>query len=239
MKLRLLSIGTNAKTVKSDKTSNFLTAILYLAPADIVAGINVCPMAETAGCKAGCLYSAGRGAFSNVKNARIKKTEFFRDNQLLFIDTLKSDIKKGINKSNKLGKKLAVRLNGTSDIPFENLPGSNGKTILEDFQDIQFYDYTKLPGRKVPANYDLTVSYSAANPAYAAKVLKTDKNIAVVFRDKNLPAEYLGREVINGDITDLRFVDKKGVIVGLYAKGDAKKDNSGFVQENIILRSAA
>lgn len=239
MKLRLLSIGSNAKTVKSDKLGKYITAIMYLAPADIVAGVNLCAMAETAKCKQPCLYSSGRGAFSNVQAARIRKTEFFRDNQKLFIDTLKDDIKKAATYAEKKGKKLAVRLNGTSDIPFENLPGSNGKTIMEDFQQIQFYDYTKLPGRKVPANYDLTVSYSAANPAYAAKVLKTDKNIAVVFRDKNLPETYLGREVIDGDITDLRFLDKKGVIVGLYAKGNAKKDYSGFVQENIILRSAA
>lgn len=239
MKLQLLSIGTNAKTVKGDKLGEYITAIMYLAPADIVKGVNLCPMAEKAKCKKACLYSSGRGKFSNVQAARIRKTEFFRDNQKIFIDTLKDDIQKAANYAAKKGKKLAIRLNGTSDIAWENLPGSNGKTILQDYQEIQFYDYTKLPGRNVPDNYHLTVSYSAANPAYADKVAKTEKNIAVVFRDKNLPKTYLGREVIDGDTTDLRFLDNPGVIVGLYAKGNAKKDYSGFVQENIIIRSAA
>jgi hypothetical protein len=130
MKLRLLSIGTNAKTVKSDKLGKYITAIMYLAPADIVEGINLCPMAETAKCKKACLYSAGRGKFNNVQAARIRKTEFFRDNQKLFIDTLKEDIQKAATYAEKKGKKLAVRLNGTSDIAWENLLGSNGKTIL-------------------------------------------------------------------------------------------------------------
>jgi hypothetical protein len=89
----------------------------------------------------------------------------------------------------------------------------------------------------MPENYHLTVSYSEANQAYAEKVKQTRHNIAVVFRDKQLPAEYLGRKVINGDKTDLRFLDPSGVVVGLYAKGPAKKDYSGFViDSNIIAR---
>ena len=58
-------------------------------------------------------------------------------------------------------------------------------------------------------------------------------NVAVVFRDK-IPKSYKGYEVIDGDDSDLRFLDKfksweTGGIVGLKAKGPAKKDKSGFV----------
>lgn len=227
--MKLLTIGTNAKTIKSDKASDYLTAILYLAPADTVAGINVCPMAVIAGCREACLYTAGRGAFNSVQQARIKKTMMFRDNRDGFMRTLIADIEEAIRKADKLGKRLAVRLNGTSDIAWENIR-IDGDTLFEVFPDVQFYDYTKLPGRKVPSNYHLTVSYSNANTAYAEKVQTSAKNWAVVFSDKDrIPSEFNGRKVIDGDATDLRFLDPAGVVVGLYAKGQAKKDNTGFV----------
>jgi hypothetical protein len=235
--MEYLAIGNNAKTIKSDNGCEYLTAIMYLAPADTVDGINVCPMAHKAKCKDPCLYKAGRGAFNNVQRARIKKTEAFRDDPVSFVDQLADDINKAIKKAKKLGVRLSVRLNGTSDIAWENYKGSNGLTLMEMFPDVQFYDYTKLPGRKVPSNYHLTVSYSGANVKYADKVAKTDHNIAVVFRDSALPDYFLGRRVINGDRDDLRFLDDTGVIVGLYAKGKAKQDNSGFVVDtNIIAR---
>jgi hypothetical protein len=147
------------------------------------------------------------------------------------------DVSLAQKKAVKMGVKLAVRPNGTSDIAWENMRGSNGLTLMEQFSDVQFYDYTKLPNRKTPSNYHLTVSYSEANNAYSDKVKRTEHNIAVVFRSKELPAEFLGRRVINGDKTDLRFLDESGVVVGLYAKGTAKKDYSGFViDSNIIAR---
>jgi len=142
------------------------------------------------------------------------------------------DIAEGVRKASKLGKQLAVRLNGTSDIAWENVTGSDGHTLMESFPAVQFYDYTKLPSRKVPSNYHLTVSYSAANSKYADKVIASDKNAAVVFRTPSLPATFRGRPVINGDTTDLRFLDVSGVVVGLYAKGKAKNDRTGFVVEN-------
>ena len=230
--MKLLSIGTNAKTVKSDKAGQYLTAILYLAPADTVQGINLCPMAEIAGCKSACLYKAGRGAFNNVQQARIRKTQFFRDNRDGFMRILIEDIEKAERKASKAGKKLAVRLNGTSDIAWENIR-VDGDTIFELFPDVQFYDYTKLPGRKVPGNYHLTTSYSEANLQYAVKALKSRHNIAVVFRTPQFPAIFHGKTVIDGDETDLRFLDPEHVIVGLYAKGPAKKDTSGFVIDTV------
>jgi hypothetical protein len=228
--MKYLSIGNNAKTIKSDNGGEYLTAILYLAPANIVSGINVCPMAIKAKCIKACLYSAGRGRFSNVQNARIKKTEAFRDNPVSFVNQLAVDIIAALKKARKLGVKLAVRLNGTSDIAWENQKNLTGHSLMELFPEVQFYDYTKLPNRKVPANYSLTVSYSGADKAYADKASKTDKNLAVVFDGKDLPETFLGRKVIDGDKSDLRFLDPAGVVVGLYAKGNAKNDRSGFVQ---------
>lgn len=238
MAMQLLAIGNNAKTIKSDKGGEYLTAIMYLSPADSVKGINVCAMAKLAACINGCLHYAGRAQiFPAIHAARIRKTEFLRDDPIGFVDQMARDIRFALKKAIKMGVKLAVRPNGTSDIPWENMRGSNGLTLMEMFPDVQFYDYTKLPNRKMPANYHLTVSYSEANQAYAEKVKQTRHNIAVVFRTKELPAEYLGRKVINGDKTDLRFLDESGVVVGLYAKGTAKKDYSGFViDSNIIAR---
>jgi hypothetical protein len=236
--MKYLAIGNNAKTVKSDKGGEYLTAIMYMAPADTVEGINVCAMAELAGCKEPCLFTAGRGVMRPVKSARIKKTEAFRDDPIAFVDQLALDIKEGVKKATKLGVKLAVRLNGTSDIAWENQVGSDGLSLMEKFPEVQFYDYSKLPGRKVPSNYHLTVSYSAVNEKFAAKVLKSAHNIAVVFRDK-LPKEYFGRVVIDGDKDDLRFLDPRNVVVGLKAKGPAKKDKSGFVVDPNIIAIAA
>lgn len=236
--MELFAIGNNAKTIKSDKGGEYLTAIMYLSPADSVKGINLCAMAKLAGCINGCLHHAGRAQiFPAIHAARIRKTEFLRDDPLKFVDRMALDISLAQKKATRMGVKLAVRPNGTSDIPWENMQASNGETLLDMFPDVQFYDYTKLPNRKTPSNYHLTVSYSQANQAYADKVKQTRHNIAVVFRTKELPLEYLGRPVINGDKTDLRFLDPSGVVVGLYAKGTAKKDYSGFViDSNIIVR---
>lgn len=227
--MKYLAIGTNAKTVKGDG-SDYVTAILYLAPADTVTGINLCPTAMLAGCKKACLYTAGRGAFSNVQAARIRKTIAFRDDPVAFVDQLKLDISSALRKAVKRGQRLAVRLNGTSDVAWENMPGSDGVTLMSAFKEIQFYDYTKLPGRNAPSNYHLTVSYSEANLAYASKVARTRHNIAVVFRGvTSIPATFLGRKVVDGDKNDLRFLDSPDVVVALYAKGPARRDRTGFV----------
>jgi hypothetical protein len=220
----LLAFGTDAKTVKGE-AEGVMTGILYLLPDD-----KLCPMAANAGCREGCLVSAGRGAFNSVKQGRKRKTDLFYADPVAFVDYLAHEIRLAIKRADKAGMALAIRLNGTSDIPFENYKGSNGLSLMDIFPTVQFYDYTKLPTRKVPANYHLTVSYSGANVKYAEKVQKTAHNIAVVFRDRDsIPTHYLGRRVINGDKTDLRFTDDSGIVVALYAKGAAKKDRSGFV----------
>jgi hypothetical protein len=246
----LIRSGNNAKTVKGD--DEFETAIMYLAPFNL-AGANVCPMAEQAGCVAGCLNTAGRGKFSNVQIARINKTKRYLASRTAFMAELVADLERFVSYCQRKGVKPAVRLNGTSDIQWEVAHYANrGEirgSVFELFPEIQFYDYTKVykrAYRDLPSNYSLTLSYSEANPRYAdaiiAAVKDTGASVAVVYRTKELRDSLIGlsdhmegherfmnRVVFDGDKTDLRFTDPKGVIVGLYAKGSAKTDTSGFV----------
>ena len=227
MKLTLLSVGTDAKTVKGEKFG-YLTGIMYLAPANEAGFGNLCPNAS-AGCLVSCLFTAGRGAMSNVKQARIRKTRLFFSDKAKFIDTLIEDISSLIKSGVKESKKVCVRLNGTSDVPWERLG------IFDKFPEIQFYDYTKSASRavdfalgKLPKNYHLTFSRSEENEASALNVLANGGNVAAVFGGK-LPATWKGYKVIDGDESDLRFNDGKNVVVGLKAKGKGKKDSTGFV----------
>jgi hypothetical protein len=223
--MKYLSIGNNAKTLKSDGSGKgYMTAIMYMKPNE-----TICPMSTRAQCLTPCLNTAGRGAMSNVQSARERKTEAYLADPVAFVDQLALDIHKGIKKAQKAGVELVVRLNGTSDIPWENVKGSSGETLMELFPETQFYDYTKLPNRKVPSNYHLTVSYSGANEHYATKALSTKHNVAVVFSGPAFPTHWNNRPVINGDNDDLRFLDPQGVVVALVAKGKARKDTSGFV----------
>jgi hypothetical protein len=225
----------NAKTIKGEDLG-YTTGILYLAPSD-VSGFNTCPKASE-GCKKACLFTAGRGKFNNVYTARVNKTlRFFKDRSN-FVNELKKDIESARKKADKNKMKLCIRLNGTSDISWEKLTD-----VIQSFPDIQFYDYTKIKTRVLNntlKNYHLTFSCSESNWNECIEVLNQGHNVAIVFDSK--PKTYQGFKVIDGDSHDLRFLDTKGVIVGLTAKGDAKKDTSGFVHranENIELKQVA
>ena len=234
--MKLLGIGNNAKTVKSDKGGEYLTGIMYLDPRNT----KVCPYQDIAKCKVGCLNTAGRAGIikkgeesNNILRARARKTDLFFEDRAEFMRLIVKDIEALIRKADRLGVKPCVRLNGTSDIQFETIKLDNGSTIFEEFPSVQFYDYTKIPTRKVKhiKNYHLTWSYSEANKKYAdywRTALDKGMNVATVFR-KDLPESYKNVKVVSGDMNDLRFTDPVGVIVGLKAKGKARKDTSGFV----------
>ena len=235
----LLSINADAKTSKGEKLG-FLTGILYLAPYKTIPLYNTCSMASIAGCDIACLYSAGRGAYSSVQKARINKTEWYYQDNHSFMMQLIKNIKTLINKANKQGLIPLIRLNGTSDIKWENIGFTYNEkhydNIMQLFPTVQFYDYTKIINRdNLPVNYDLTFSYSG-KPAflkYVNQAINKGMRIAVVFKDKyKLPTDYMGLTVVNGDNSDIRHIDPHGVIVALYAKGKAKQDTSGFVVHN-------
>lgn len=224
--MQLLAKGsTNAKTAKNELP----TYIMYLAPFTTAGHANVCTEA-TDGCTQACLFTAGMGAFSNVMNARIAKTEFYFTKRNEFCNQLYSELGRISSK----GIKSAVRLNGTSDLDFVGiLKNRIGLDILK-LPNLHFYDYTKHLGKALKyknlPNYTVTFSRSETNEQECLQALSQGINVAVVFdHRKPLPATYLGYPVIDGDAADDLMLTHKGVILGLKAKGKAKKDTTGFV----------
>ena len=224
---KLLSTA-NPKIQKGTKLG-YLSFILHLAPSTL-SGKNTCPKA-TPGCIAACLNTAGRGGMFKrgettnvIQKARIRKTEYFYNDRAGFMKDLYADIWKGIRLANKLGLTPVFRLNGTSDLSWEKYEMTEGKNVFDVFAGIQFYDYTKVLGRKVKhiENYHLTFSKADGNDSDVAEALMQGMSVVAVY-DK------IPEGVPSADETDLRFLDPKGIMLGLKAKGRAKKDYSGFV----------
>lgn len=225
--------------VTTDEKLGYMTGILYMMPND-----SLCPMAASAGCREACLVSAGRAAFTqSIGAARKGRTDFFEQDRVNFMALLVLEIQGVVRKAEKNGMQPAIRLNGTSDIDWTNVPVDGAANIFELFPNVQFYDYTKRPNivRKAAAiaNWHVTASFSASSVKYASQIMHAvnmhDANLAVVFTN-GLPETFMGRPVVDGDNSDLRFLDPAKVVVGLKAKGQAKKDKSGFVVDalNVI-----
>ena len=225
---KLLSEGySNAKTKKNIRE----TLILYLSPAKQNSkGINLCPKASN-GCLMACLFTAGHGKFTNTQNARINRTEYYLADRFLFLEQIVTEINK---KAKKTNGDLAIRLNGTSDVKLvEQI--CQMYTIADN---VVFYDYTKIPtkagDRIMPSGHRYMVTFSRAedNEDTALEILQNGGVVSMVFA-KELPSEYKGFKVIDGDDRDDLMLDVDGgCIIGLKAKGDAKKDKSGFVIQN-------
>ena len=234
MSYKILSINSNPKLVKGDKLSDkYLSAITHLSPINT----RICPYQDIAKCKEACLNTAGRGGIFKkgettnvIQEARKRKTKLFLEDRDTFMQLLVKDIQAFIRKCDRLDKKPCIRLNGTSDIQWETIPIGEYENIFAMFPDVQFYDYTKIPTRKVShiKNYHLTWSYSEANDKYAKLFDKVPYNKAVVFNGA-LPSMFKELKVIDGDKTDMRFLDEPNSVVGLKAKGKARQDTSGFV----------
>lgn len=239
----LFSIDTNAKTVKG-QSQGYLTGVMYLAPA-MQSGSQMCPFAALAQCEEPCLYTAGRGAFDNVQQARLTKTHAFIQNREWFMESLARSIEHLMRRADKLALVPVARPNGTQDIAWETISvptrrvRGTSRTIFECFPDLQFYDYTKTAKRLTTTrgieNYDLTFSYSEA-PAfqkYVGQAIREKARLAVVFRDRaRIPETFLGMQCVVGDDNDLRFLEPKGCVVSLYAKGRARKSTSPLIVNN-------
>ena len=226
----------NTKIVKGEKLG-YLTKGIHFSPAN-KSGHEVCHW-RSKGCTKACLDTAGRGQMEFTQNARIAKTKRFFEDRIAFMAQLVREIGNAVKLAGKKEMIPCFRPNLTSDLTWEDIVDGEGKTIMEQYPDTQFYDYTKSFGRMArflngnfPSNYHLTFSRSEHNELLCDMVLEMGGNVAVVFRDQ-LPATWNGYEVISGDENDLRFLDKSGVVVGLIEKGLAKKDETGFVQEGI------
>lgn len=224
---------SNPKTMKGQK-KGYETYILHLAPSNL-SGTNTCP-SSSKGCATACLNEAGMGCFDSVQNARITRTKYFFEKRDAFMQMLDKEIKSAITSAKKKGLVPAFRLNGTSDIRWEEVTyGDEDKTVFDYFPQIQFYDYTKIPnrGRKkgLPDNYTIVFSRSEENDRFVNQAMRKGQNVAVVFGDPpGLPDVWRGWNVLDGDETDLRFLDPPQRIVGLTAKGTkGKNDTTGFV----------
>tara|TARA_R110000765_G_scaffold45729_4_gene94485 strand:- start:735 stop:1472 length:738 start_codon:yes stop_codon:yes gene_type:complete len=242
IKTTLLTSG-NQKILKGEKLG-YITKGIHLAPANL-SGYEVCQW-RSKGCTASCLNTAGRGQMNSIQVSRVNKTKLFFEKKMEFLEKLSKEISSSIKSAQKKSMKAVFRPNLTSDIMWENEINEDGATILEKHSSTQFYDYTKSFKRmcsflgkpfikgeaKFPSNYHLTFSRSENNDKKCEMVLLMGGNVAVVFRNR-LPKTWKGFEVVNGDETDLRFLDKKGVVVGLIEKGLAKKDETGFVVEGV------
>jgi hypothetical protein len=223
-------LSTANPKIQKGTAKGYLSFILHLAPADL-SGREVCPK-RTKGCTDACLNKAGRGGMFKrgettnvIQKARIRKTNEFFNNREQFMFDLYHDIVKAKKFAEKQGLIPVFRLNGTSDLSWEKYEvGTTGMNIFQLFPTTQFYDYTKVLGRKVAhlPNYHLTFSKADGNDSDVAEALLQGMSVVAVY-DK-VPAD-----VPSADEDDLRFLDPKGIMLGLKAKGPAKKDYSGFV----------
>lgn len=242
--MQLLTIG-NPKTVKGEKRG-YRTAVMHLAP-HTLSGFNVCPMA-TAGCAAACLNTAGRGGIglvnggtNTIQEARKRRTHWYFEDRAGFMAALVREIRAHVRRCERDGYIPAIRLNGTSDIRWETVPAEGAPNVMTLFPDVQFYDYTKLPNRRnLPPNYHLTYSLAEGDRNWRGHLLALENGycVAVVLRGAGdsrhplpMPASWNGRALVDGDDSDLRFLDPAGAYIGLRAKGRAKTDTSGFVHD--------
>ena len=243
MKNYKLFTTKNTKVLKGEKLG-YKTLILHLAPEKLAfqyalensiainpIGLkalqgrsNLCPYA-TKECKMLCLNKAGNGNYPNVQLGRINKTIRFLNDPELFVDQLKSELEWHLNRAEKDQFEVVVRLNGTQDLLWESIQGSNGQSIVDQFSAVQFYDYTKWPlaKRVQRPNYFLLYSYTgtAVSGRLAIEYLQAGHNVAFVY-DGLMPETWNGFTVVDGDETDLRFLDPAGSAVALKAKGKAK-----------------
>ena len=232
-----MNLLSTSHKVQLGEGHGILTRALYLSPAS-ESGRNLCP-SSTAGCRAACLgHSSGFMVFPTHMAARIAKSRFFIDDREGFLAQLRKEIEATVRKASRENLQPAIRLNGSSDIGWENL----APALFEDFREVHFYDYTKrhlrmqesIGGTETtyhewPANYRLTFSRSGQNDSQCEQVLFRGGNVAVVFATDEFPETYLGRPVVSGEVSDYRYGDPRNVVIGLKARGAARRDTSGFV----------
>jgi hypothetical protein len=227
------SVNASAKLKKNGKVDKQHTYGLYLAPHKL-SGYNVCPNA-TKECMMGCLHASGHTAveiFAGrdcIQKARIAKTRLLIEQPIYFMKWLVAEIDAKQKLATKKGFGFSVRLNCTSDVNWAKVK-LNGLNIFEIFPEIQFYDYTKsvMKFDNIPANYHLTFSYTGRNWSDCQTVMSKGYNVAMVFNvhnEKDIPMSYEGYTVINGDLSDYRVKDGKGIIVGLKWKRIANREN--------------
>jgi len=223
----------NPKTAKSE-SDDFVVGIQHMSHANTAGFGTVCSSASP-GCIKGCLDETGHGNMGIIKRVRAARTKVFRLDKPTYFTILRTELDKFVRKADKLGKRLAMRLNGTSDIVWEKI----APWLFTDYPTVQFYDYTKhwkrtMKAYSLPSNYHLTFSRSEINDEHCRRVIRSGKcNVAVVWSHSDFPDTWAGRSTYSADETDLRFLDPPGLVGALYHKGGRPKMiegvESGFI----------
>lgn len=238
---RLLS-ALNEKTPKAEKVG-ILSAILYLAPATMASPKTVCPY-STAACREGCLFSAGRGRTPRVINARMRRTLMYLNERDQFFDELVGELYEMQQAAWLNGMTLSIRLNGTSDIKWED-ERLDGKTLFELFGHARFHDYTRIPfqHRRVPENWHLTWSAADAPLSEIAAQLRQGRNVAAIVpeHEKAQAPQWFVMgdtevQIVDGEEHDARFLDPSPALVLLKPKGRLLQGPSPMVHEGLILK---
>lgn len=221
----------NSKMRKNGKDHFIKSYGLNLAPHKFSGVMNTCENA-TPDCIAACLDDSGmRSVFESIHVGKVAKTILLAKHPLWFIDQLENELSTLVENQTD---DIAIRLNIYSDIAWEKFG------FMQKYPTIQFYDYTKNSKRigDILPNYHTTFSRSGHNERKCLYHLSKGKNVAVVFANSTgkgmraieLPKTYKGFEVIDGDKTDLRYLDPRGVVVGLRLKTHSIKDYLKVIQ---------
>ena len=217
----ILSVDQDVKTVKGRKVG-FLTGAVFMA-AHTKGGIEVCRWRNR--CEASCIDETGMGQCPPVKAARLARKRLLDSHPSLFLRLLRLEIASLQRKATAQGLRAAVRLNATSDIPYEEI----APWLFDEAGSVQFYDYTKYPAgdRNTPANYHLTYSWVPSMTPRVMRQYLAQGTLAVPFARLDeadpvaLPERFLGHPVVDGDEHDLVFPPFRNVgdVVGLVFKG--------------------
>jgi len=196
-------------------------------------GIGFCDGAKL-GCLPTCLaYTGFAKRFKTVNKGRKKRNKLFLNDRKQFNKLLIKELTSLSKKALKENAKLAIRPNIFSSINW-NLPENHikeNKSLFDCFPNITFYDYCEkdLPYilKNQRKNYHLTASHKGNVPG-SWEMLKNGISVAIVKSDyfnKN-QLQYFPPDITkshyDGDLSDLRSLDKPASIVWLSEKQSKK-----------------
>ena len=211
-------LGSSLKVEKGEK-EGYYTSVMYLQPANKVSTVTVCSGAKFAGCEKPCLIGSGMLGLTTGQAAATRRTIIYLLDPVRFFEMLRKEI---ANKYKKHGDKLAIRLNGTSDIDFTD--------FIASMPHIRFYDYTKVYARVIKntlANYDLTYSgsaFSSKSIQMTARAVVEGHRVAIAFNTAERKGEFkVPTDLMDFDSTDLRFTDQPGLGALKYKGGSVQK----------------
>ena len=229
-------LSESVKVIKGEKVG-YLTGVQYMTANLKIGKDHTCAGEKKAKCGEWCLVMSGHMAGKGAIEARADRLALLTRNPSLYFELLSRELRALEKRAARKGFKPAGRLNGTTDLDWTRIT-FEGRTIFEHFPGITWYDYTKVP--TIAENYSragvsITFSFYKKVPIDTLiGLLDRGVNIAIAYRDRLPIAQVLGGrmvDVINGDEHDLRFLDRRGVIVGLKYKNQTMHDRAREVNQ--------